>query len=106
MRKKYIIEDCPEYVFSLIEEDFDGLKVPFIHVTYKQWSPSILKRSLKTWKAFRESIRGTFFALADHDDLKTHEKFVKRFGFEHYRPIVCPDGKTRPCYVSWDKING
>lgn len=100
--KEYIVQDCPEYLARIKIEDFEGTKVPFLHLEFRTWSPKAFKKLLKAWPMFRQSVRGVFFAVSNGDDIEKWRKFVERLGFEYFRPIVCPDGKTRPCYASWD----
>jgi hypothetical protein len=102
LRKEYLIQDTPEYLAKMIVENFRGTEVPFLHLDFKKWSPTAFKSLLKAWRLFRETVRGTFFAIPNHDEIAKWEKFVKRLGFEEFRPITCPDGKARPCYWSQD----
>jgi hypothetical protein len=100
--KEYLIQDCPEYLARLKIEDFNGQKVPFLHLEFKEWTPKSFKKLLEAWALFRRTVRGTFFALSNGDDIEKWRKFVSRIGFEYCMDIPCPDGKVRPCYVSWD----
>jgi hypothetical protein len=104
--KEIIVQDCQEYLARLKIEDFDGLNVPFLHLEFRRWTPRSFKRLLEAWSLFRKTVRGTFFALSNGDDINKWRKFVERLGFEYYKDIPCPDGKVRPCYVSWDITNG
>jgi hypothetical protein len=106
MREYHLIQDCPEYLAKLIIEDFRGQKVPFLHLEFREWSPKAFKKLLRAWRLFRHTVRGTFFALSNGDDINKWRKFVERLGFEYYKDIPCPDGEIRPCYVSWDITNG
>ena len=106
MPKEYIIQDCPEYLARIKIEDFEGTKVPFLHIEFRKWSPTSFKRLLKAWGLFRETVRGTFFAVSNAQELDKWRKFVARLGFTQFRDITCPDGVIRPCYVSWDTTNG
>ena len=104
--KEYIIQDEPEYLARVKVENFAGLEVPFLHLDFKDFKLSSLKKLLKAWKLFRETVRGNFYALSNQDDFKKHRKFVTLLGFKYFDLIECPDGKRRPCYISRDIKNG
>lgn len=105
-RKHYVVQDEPEYYACIIVEDFDGVEVPFLHLDVKKWSPSSFKKLLRSWRVFRKTVSGNFFALSNRDDTELHKKFVKRLGFKFFRALECPDGKVRPCYISQEEKNG
>ena len=105
-RKKLNLLNTKDVEIYLMIEDFDGLFVPFIHVYFHKWSPSVYKATKKWWREFRLTFPGPIYGIANHDDDNVHEKFVKNNGFEFFQSLTCPDGKIRPCYVSWGSTNG
>lgn len=101
-RKEYLINDCPEY-YAKITDDYGVL---FLHLDFKRWSTGSYRKLLEDWKAFRLTVRGHFFALANNNEINKWRKFVERLGFVYFKDLVCPDGEIRPCYVNWDKTYG
>jgi hypothetical protein len=106
MPKEHIIEDNEAYLARLKEEEIDGHTLLFLHLDFRKWTPSSFKRLLRSWKLFRQTVRGTFFAVSNGDDIDKWRKFVQRLGFQYLGTVRCPDGVERPCYFSQDTNNG
>lgn len=109
LKAEKVYLDCPNFKFWLTIEDFEGVEVLFLHLDFKKWSLDSYKHWLGVWDAFKGYflLRGSvFYAVANHDNEKVFDKFVKRLGFKEFKAIPCPDGKTRTCYVIRDTANG
>lgn len=104
--KEYVIQNEPEYLARIVLHEMEGKQLPFLHLDFKIWTKTAYRKLLCSWKLFRATARGPFFAISNGEDDNKWRKFVERLGFSYFMNVDCPDGKNRRCFISRDTANG
>jgi hypothetical protein len=68
------------------------------HIRVHHWSPSVCKRLLKEFRAFRRVCRAPLYACPEVADEKW-VKFVSLLGFKPLQEVICDNGDTRPLFI-------
>lgn len=68
------------------------------HLRFDKWTPSVFKRVLKEWIAFRQCVTAPVFALGEVDDDKW-ARFVSRLGFRFHQQVNCINGTSRRLFI-------
>ena len=91
----------PEYRFLLDEYRRGSDTILLAHIKFNKFSPTIFKRVLREWSAFRQCVSAPIFAYYDDEDIGTWEHFVSRLGFKPTGiNILCNNGKQRRLFAS------
>jgi hypothetical protein len=100
--KRTRVLDYDEYWFDLDEyRSVDGQQIVFAHLGFTKFSPSIFKRVLREWSAFRQCVPAPLYAMRDDGDVNKWTNFVSRLGFKPTgRSIRCNNGALRPLFIS------
>lgn len=71
----------------------------FIHLNVYKNSPRAMRDMLRLWEPIRRRFPPIVYALPQTDDAK-YERFMKHFGWEPGRSIVCQDGIARRLFLN------
>lgn len=88
----------PEYLFEIDEYlDAAGHQFLYAHLRVFKFTPSVMKRILADWRAFRACVSAPLFAIGEEDDAKWR-RFVSMLGFQPALEVVCLNGERRLMY--------
>lgn len=95
--------DRPEYLFEIDEYRRGADQFLYAHLRVFKFSPSIMKRILAEWRAFRAIVAAPLFAIGEVDDEKW-ERFVTHLGFEPAIEVVCLNGERRRMFRHYVRL--
>jgi hypothetical protein len=100
-----VIHDKPEYFFSSEVFRRGEDQMVFVHVTVRQWKPSVFKELLRNWKLFRDPMTCPVYAVAGVEDVDVAkwEAFASLFGFKPSIDIVTENGQHRRLFIHFNK---
>lgn len=103
IKTDHLIYEDEDYTFLVtLWLSKDGLRLPFVHLYVRRFSPSVFKRIHRGFEAFLKTVTESLYAQGTTDDAKW-ERFVRSFGFEPLDNVKypCTDGVERR--VFWRK---
>lgn len=95
--------DRPEYLFEIDEYRRGADQFLYAHLRVFKFSPSVMKRILAEWRAFRAIVAAPLFAIGEVDDAKW-ERFVTHLGFEPAIEVVCLNGERRRMFRHYVRL--
>lgn len=100
--ERHVILDYDEYWFEVDEYRQGDKQFLLAHIFFERFSPSIYKRVLREWRAFRQCVPAPLYAISNHDgDEKTWVHFVSSLGFKPTGlKVLCNNGAERQLFIS------
>lgn len=97
--KRHDVLRTDDYWFEIDEyKNAGGEQFLLAHLQFFNWAPSVFKRLLRDWRAFRTHVTSPLFACPKDADAKL-AKFCERTGWRFQQNITCDDGATRPLFI-------
>jgi hypothetical protein len=104
LRDRHVIVSHPEY--HAVLDDFvnpDGEQMVLMHIDVDtdKFNPTVMKRLLGEWSAFRSVTAAPLYGIEPNPDDAKWERFVSLLGFQKTTSRVdCTDGQSRRLFVS------
>lgn len=98
----YTAHETPEYSFELDEYRDGDKQMLFVHLAVTHCSPSTFREMRDVWNKFREVVTCPVYALGPDEDDK-FANFVRLFGFEFLRDVICENGEQRRLFLNTKK---
>ena len=98
VNKEKTVINCPEYIFQIDEWRRESDVMLLLHIFFRKFSPKIMQKVFREWKAFRECVVVPVFALENLLDAKW-DRFVGLLGFKFHTHVMCTDGLSRRLFI-------